>query len=692
MSKRGWPFLVLGALLALYIAYFAWYTLRASTYYQFGGFDLAIYDQATWNTANGRLFRQTYQPGWESLLADHVAPILLPISLLYLLWQSPDMLLLIQTVALALGALPVYWLARDGLQAAVCDGLSPARRATGGPGSQAPSLPVQLSALAFALVYLLYPPLHSTNVYEFHPIALAIPLLLYALYFMRQRRTILFFIFILLTMSTKEVLPLATLAVGLYICFVRREWLVGLATIGVSLVWFLVAVFVVIPHFNPEEQSRYFTLGYYSWLGDSGREILGRLITHPELIVQRLAGRISPTYLAGLLGPLAYLSLLGLPVLLLAIPSLALNALSNESLQYTPGVYFHYAASFLPFVIVAAIDGASFLTRHLGRLTRRMLPANLRPTEARSLVLILVSVLMLVTCVVAQRRHGYLPFSRDFYLPTELERAAAIEAIVSLVPPEASVSVDRRPASHFSRRENLYLYPDQSDADYQVVYVGNLDWQFPPRDRYDSIQRSLQDGRYGVRDGRYGHLLLEQGLDQPTIPDRFYDFVRTDNPVPQFKMAADFGDELRLIGFDLVWEHPIVPRAYLVLYWQALRPIERDLRLFYIQTDPSGEVLPGTELEFAEPVWYPPSRWSPSEVIRTETFHWQLAYPTQFGLAIGVVEGAGMWDLDKRLRPVVQTAPWDLRLVHGDTLLWLTTLHVDDQFVRWGKPGEPSPQ
>ncbi len=156
-----------------------------------------------------------------------------------------------------------------------------------------------------------------------------------------------------------------------------------------------------------------------------------------------------------------------------------------------------------------------------------------------------------------------------------------------------------------------------------------------------------------------------------------------DDASPQYKVDISFGDELRLVGFDLVGERPMVPRAYLVLYWEALQPIERDLRLFYIQTDPSGEVLPGTELEFAEPVWHPPSRWSASELIRTETFHWQLAYPKEFGVAIGVVEGPGIWELDQRLRPAIHSAPWEMSLVHGDTLVKLGTLLVEDQFAEW---------
>ena len=681
LSRRHWPLFVLGLLIALYVAYFGWYTLRISDYYQFGGGDLAIYDQAVWNTAGGRLFRQTYQPGWDNLMADHVEPILLPIALLYLLWKSPDMLLLLQTVALALGALPVYWLARDGLRSAVSAGPAPGRQATTKMPGQVSSLLVELSALAFALVYLLYPPLHAANVYEFHPTTLAVPLLLYALFFLRQRRFLLFFAFILLAMGAKEVIPLVTLALGLYILVIRREWVAGLVTIGLSAVWFLVAVFVVIPHFNPGGQSRYFVLGYYSWLGDSGREIVVQAITHPRLVLERFISRINPTYLAGILGPVAYLSLLGLPVLLLAVPTLALNALSDESRLYTPAVYYHYLAPVIPFVIVAAIDGAGFLTRSLGQLAERTLPDKALRTRLQALGLILLSTLILVATVVAQRRHGYLPFSKDFYLPAELERVDALEEIVQLVPPEASVSVERRLASHFSQRERVYAYPDQPDADYQVIDVGNPDWQFHPRDQYGSIVSSLQSGQYGVRDGRHGHLLLERNLDQPDLPEQFYDFVRGDNASPQYELAIDFADELRLVGFDVVWERPMVPRAYLVLYWQALRPIARDLRLFYIQTDQSGEVLPSTELEFAEPVWYPPSRWSTSETFRTETFHWQLAYPKQFGVAVGVVEGPGFWEVEQRLQPVIHSAPWEMGLVHGDTLVWLGTLIVEDQFV-----------
>jgi hypothetical protein len=416
------------------------------------------------------------------------------------------------------------------------------------------------------------------------------------------------------------------------------------------------------------------------------------VITHPGLVLQRMASQTGPTYLAGLLGPLAYLPLLGLPMLLLATPTLALNALSDTPFLHSTGSYFHYAAVIVPFVVVAAIDGAAFLIRLSGRFVGRMRPLKVQIADLRPLVALALTGLVLVASLSVQRLHGYLPFSRDFYLAPASERTAAINEIVQQVPPEGSVSTVLYPARHLSHRQDLYLYPDQPDADYVVIDASYRNWPFPPRDRHDAVQSLLQGGQYGVRDGRYGYLILERGLDQPAIPDRFYDFVRAEESSPQYRLEVDLGNELRLLGFDLVWERPLYGRAYLVLQWQALRPIERDLRIFTIQTDPAGEPLPGTELEFVEPVWYPPDRWSTSEVVRTETFHWYLVEPRQFGVAIGVVEGPGFWDLEKRLRPVVHSAPWDVPLIHGDTLLWLGTLNVEDQFATLERPGKPVPE
>ena len=684
--RRRWPTIVLRLMVLVYLAYFGWFTLRAYDVYVYKAFDLGIYDQAVWNTMHGRPFRSTIEEPYDNLLGDHFEPILLPIGLSYLLWENPKALLLIQAAALALGALPVYGLARNGLKSALTARGSAGRDASKIDRSAAP-LWIELSALAFALAYLLYPPVHSANVFEFHPSALAIPLLLYTVYFLRTRRFGLYFLCLVLTMSTKEVLPLTTFVLGLYAFLIARDRVVGLVTMAASALWFGLVVFVVIPRFSPDGQSQYFA-EYYGWLGGSAGEVVTRMVTHPELIWQRLTRQDSLLYMSSLLRPLAYLPVLGLPILLLALPALFLNVLSDFSFQHRSLTFFQYAAAIAPFVVVAAIDGTSFLLCHLGELGDRLRPGVRRLPDLGPPVASAAIASVLVLSLATQSYHGYVPFSRDFYLAPRNQQVEAAKALVEQVPPQGTVSADLIFGPHLSHRETLYLYPSVHDAEYVVADASYRDAPFPPRDRQAAIQALISSGQYGVVDGRYGYLLLHRGADQQAIPDIFYDFARATEPAPQLKTDVVFGDEVRLIGFDLVWERPVTPRAHLVLYWQALRPVERDLRLFFILTDALGNLMPGTEQEFDASAWYPPARWQATEVVRTETLRWSVEDPGRYGVAVGVVEGPGFWDLDKRLQPSVLSAPWALPHVHDGSLVWLATLAADGRLATLEAPRE----
>ena len=126
----------------------------------------------------------------------------------------------------------------------------------------------------------------------------------------------------------------------------------------------------------------------------------------------------------------------------------------------------------------------------------------------------------------------------------------------------------------------------------------------------------------------------------------------------------------------------------MTLYWEALRPIDRDLRLFFVLTDLAGELVPGTEMEFDASVWYPPSGWSQGHVVRTSTLPWSLEEPAQFGVAVGVVEGPGFWDLEQRLQPAVGNGPWPLPSVHDGSLVWLGTLSVDGRLATIDAPSD----
>ena len=75
--------------------------------------------QAVWATAHGHFLEVTNLAGQQtSRLGSHFDPILAALAPLWLAWPSPDMLVTVQAIAVALGALPVFWLARKHLGSA----------------------------------------------------------------------------------------------------------------------------------------------------------------------------------------------------------------------------------------------------------------------------------------------------------------------------------------------------------------------------------------------------------------------------------------------------------------------------------------------------------------------------------------------------------------------------------------------
>src|SRR5450631_2163981 len=95
-------------LIALTLGYTIWMsslTVLRYTSFVATAFDLGNMDQVVWNTLHGHLFQWTNQSdnyfGPPIRLAQHVEPILLPLSLLYLLFPDPRTLLIFQTLVLA---------------------------------------------------------------------------------------------------------------------------------------------------------------------------------------------------------------------------------------------------------------------------------------------------------------------------------------------------------------------------------------------------------------------------------------------------------------------------------------------------------------------------------------------------------------------------------------------------------------
>jgi len=297
-------------------------------------FDLGNMDQVLWNTIHGRLFQFTNQAidwyGPPTRLAFHFEPIILPLSLLYVFHADPRILLVFQTLALTSGALPVFLLTRRYLR----------------------EWPILAALMATA--YLLSPALLGINIFDFHPVALATPLLLYAVLALTYKRYVWFLIACVLAAACKEDVPLTIAMFGILVIWKYKLPRLGITLMIGGVLWSFLAFKVIMPHFYPGVQANNFWYRYEA-LGSSPGAAIANILVHPWILFTTFFTLDRLYYLAGLVRSVGFLPLLAPEWLLPILPGLAINLLSTDPLLYS-GI-FQYNATIIPFIMLAAIHG-----------------------------------------------------------------------------------------------------------------------------------------------------------------------------------------------------------------------------------------------------------------------------------------------------------------------------------------------
>jgi uncharacterized membrane protein len=394
--------------------------------YETGRFDLGNMVQAVWSTAHGDPLAVTNLPGEQtSRLASHVDPILVLFAPLWRVWPSPAVLLVVQAIAIALGALPVFLLARKHL------------------GSER-------VALGFALAYLLYPATQWLTLNEFHPVALACPLLLAAFWFLDEDRLLPFAVCAVLAAATKEEVALVIAGLGVWYGVSRRRWTLGAGIALAGVVVSALAVEVVIPYFNDGSDASFY--GRYREVGGSAAGIVRTAFTDPLTLFRVAFDGEGLAYLASLLVPLALLPL-GAPLTLLpALPEVALNLLSSTDTQTS--IHFHYTAAEIPALFAAAIFAA-----------KRFAP---RYSIGTALVaLVLASNYALGAIPVWSAFPGGEDLQAHAWRVTHHDRVAT--RALRLLPDAVVVSASNSLGAHVSARRRVLSFPHLDDATWVVA-------------------------------------------------------------------------------------------------------------------------------------------------------------------------------------------------------------------------------
>ncbi len=395
-----------------------------------GRFDLGNMTQAVWATAHGHFLEVTNLAGQQtSRLGSHFDPILAALAPLWLAWPSPDMLVTVQAIAVALGAFPVFWLARKHL------------------GSQH-------AALGFAIAYLLYPATEWLTLNEFHPVAFACPLLLYAFWYLDEDRLVPFTVFALAAVACKEEIGLVVAGFGVWYLVSRRRWRAGAAIVAAGVAISAIAVEVVVPHFSGSASAFY---SRYSEVGGTPGGILRTLFTHPLRVLGNAFSKDHLDYLGHLLIPLGFLFVLSPLVLLAALPEAGLNVLSKN--PYQASVHFHYTAGLIPPLVIASVLGAAWLVRRRPRVKPFIGPAVL--------ALAVLSNFYLGAIPVWASLPGGNSFQQHATRVTAHDRITARAA--ALIPGDAVVSATNALGAHLSARRRILSFPRLDDATWVAV-------------------------------------------------------------------------------------------------------------------------------------------------------------------------------------------------------------------------------
>lgn len=321
-----------------YIVYFSWFTiLRYRTLYA-SYFDLGIMHQTVFNTYRAistgdwtRFLEQTdpFGPAQIKRMAIHNDILLAFLAPFYFLNNTPATLLIIQTIVLGLGAYAVFKITQTVFEK---------------------SRHKNILSLVFAISYLLYPPMQRANLFEFHAVTLATAFLLFMFYFWLKKRYGWSFLFLMLSLLSKENVALTTLFFGIYVLYSsRKKYSFPLMVILISTLWFIASIFIIIPYFRGGE---HFALKYYGDLSDNPTNVAFSSLFRADTY----------SYLLWIFGPLGFLSFFSPLQLLIAFPEFAINLLSNNANQRM--IIYHYTAILQPFVFIAAIYGLKRLVNY----------------------------------------------------------------------------------------------------------------------------------------------------------------------------------------------------------------------------------------------------------------------------------------------------------------------------------------
>jgi uncharacterized membrane protein len=417
-QKKHW------AVIALISAYVGWFSyLSWKLYYGYGypPFDLAIFDQGMWLLTHFHIPFVTVMG--RNLFGDHTSFILLLFAPFYRLFPEPMGLLVLQTLALAGAAIPIYMLAQKFTRNTYM-------------------------ATAFAAAFLLNPALEQGNLQQFHPEALQVLIIAVAIYAAIESRVALLFVMVVLSLMVKEDAALLIIPLGLWVLWRRdRKW--GLWIIAGAVAWTAAVLEWIIPSLLGHS-SLY--SGDIPFGGVTG--FFKTLFTLPVTMLIYLKDDNRPYYVWQIGFTTGWGFLFSPEIAAIGVLVLAENVIST--LPYMHQLPYQFSMPLVPILILGTVWAVSRQKSSLRRYALTTLTIGCA----------------LWSCVL----WGYAPFSSNSVTPTWSPNSAAVHAFASLdrkIPADAIVSAYYLFVPHLDHRTQIYLWPTPFDTQNYGLFNNN---------------------------------------------------------------------------------------------------------------------------------------------------------------------------------------------------------------------------
>lgn len=443
-------------------------------------FDLGIYDNIFWNTAFDDFLGCSYCK-MEKHVSAHFDPIIWIFSWVYRLRPQAETLLFIQSIWLATTVFPVFLIAQRTLKQ-----------------------PRLAAIMTWAVTF--YPALHGVNMFDFHSLTMAVPTVVWVIYFIDSKSKVRLWLMLGLLLATREDMSLLACFLGAY-AVLQRRYVTGVSMVLVSLSYLAFVKLTIMPDpglLMSEKDTYGYAYFFKEMIPHQDEGVAGfvvSLTTNPTYAMQVVTHDDRVFFFLLLFQPLLFLPLLAGKKRFMLIYGFLFLGLATR--RYVYNLHFQYSAVMFPVLLASTPGGAlavarSGLPRLIG-LDRRRVPHVLMTAVLISTALVSVKYGAMVPN--DHFRAGWNRLSRKL----DSERYEYLQELVAQIPGDAVVCATSSLGPHVSARDTSRKWPACKESTYALLMTGN----FKKKDK-NRLKRQLRQGRLTLIEEGHGISLYER--------------------------------------------------------------------------------------------------------------------------------------------------------------------------------------